>query len=347
MSIAPNDTIAALSAYKPGPRRPDISLFLDGNEGRTPADFHTRLSALRDLPASQYPNTLALERVFAERLGVAPDRVLVTAGADGAIDRVCRSVLAPGRNALMAAPTFVMLARYIALAGGTLRTVPWLRQAYPLEAVIDSADRATALVTVVSPQNPTGGVVDGEALRTLRERIPQALLLVDLAYGELADVDLTEIALSLPDTVVLRTLSKAWGLAGLRIGYAAGPANIIDWLRRVGHPYAVAAPSIALAMAQLGDEGHMRAYVARVRKERAALYQLLDRLECQPLPSQGNFVLCEPKDPLPLVAGLAERGIAVRSWPGLPELSAFVRITCPGDGSDMARLCGALEEVLG
>jgi histidinol-phosphate aminotransferase len=239
-----------------------------------------------------------------------------------------------------------MIARYATLAGGSVNAVPWLRGPLPTDAMIARADDETAVMAVVSPNNPTGSVATASDLVKLREALPNVLLVVDLAYGELADEDLTETALGLADTIVVRTLSKAWGLAGLRVGYAAGPEEIIGWLRRAGNPYAVASTSLALAELQLKDSAPMQAYVETVRRERTQLYDTLHGLGAKPLPSQGNFVLCEPPSPANLVEQLGERGIAVRTWPHDPVLSRFVRISCPGESADMARLVGALTEVL-
>ena len=105
-------------------------------------------------------------------------------------------------------------------------------------------------------------------------------------------------------------------------------------------------PSLALAEMQLEDDAAMRAYVERVRSERRELGAVLERLGAQPLPTQGNFVLCRPADPGGLVRELAARGIAVRTWPSHALLKDFVRISCPGDADDMQRLSRALEEVL-
>ncbi len=345
--LTPSPRIAELAVYAPRQKRGDITLKLDSNEGRAPGELLSRWLALNAASVvDRYPNAAPLEATLAARLGVAPQRVVVTAGADDALDRICRAVLAPGRNILLPSPTFEMLPRYATLAGGQTRLISWLRTSFPTDAVVAAADDATAIVTVVSPQNPTGGAATAADLTALRRAIPNALLVVDLAYGELADEDLTGAALALEDTVVVRTLSKAWGLAGLRVGYVAGPEHVITWLRRAGNPYAVSSPSLALAELALRDDAAMRAYVARVKLEREALFSLLDGHGAKPLPSQANFVLCEPPAPAALVDALADRGIAVRTWPDDAILSRFVRISCPGDAADMARLTAALGEVL-
>jgi histidinol-phosphate aminotransferase len=344
--LTPSPRIATLSVYKSRLAQPDITLRLDSNEGCAPEGLLQRLLDSPPSLLSRYPNAAALEERLAARLGVNAGRLLVTAGADDALDRICRAVLAPGRNIVLPSPTFEMLPRYAQLAGGSVTKVPWLRGGLPTRSIIDAADDNTAVVAVVSPNNPTGAVATADDLTQLRRELPRALLVVDLAYGELADVDLGALAITLADTLTVRTLSKAWGLAGLRVGYVVGPERVIDWLRRAGNPYAVSAVSLALAEAQLDDDSDMCAYVERVKRERELLCQALERLGAAPLPSQANFVLCAPASPSELCDGLAERGIAVRSWPSDPVLSRFVRITCPGDDTNMQRLVTALEEVL-
>ena len=165
----------------------------------------------------------------------------------GAIDRLCRAYLAPGRRIVMPQPTFVMLPYYAALAGAEIDAVPWREGPYPLEAVLDAVTEQTAVIVVVSPNNPNGAVATAADLRALAEAAPHAVLLVDLAYAEYADEDLTAAALSHPSAVVVRTISKAWGLAGLRVGYAVGSPELIAILRVAGGPFSVSGLSLAVA----------------------------------------------------------------------------------------------------
>ena len=206
---------------------PRGALRLDANEGAVP----TQLAPSWPLAAEalrRYPDTRPLEADLAARFGVAPDRVLVTAGGDDAIERLCRRCLAGGRELVLTEPTFEMFARHARLAGGRLRSVPWWEGAYPVSAVESCLGPATGLVAVVSPNNPTGAVVTAADLRHLRRAAGNVPLLLDAAYAEFADEDLTAAALALPHTVVLRTLSKAWGLAGLRVGCLLGPPDLLD-----------------------------------------------------------------------------------------------------------------------
>lgn len=322
------------------------ALRLDANEGPVPR-FAAATWPLAEEALRRYPDASALENDLARRHGVSADQVLVTAGGDDAIDRLCRRCLQGGRALSLTVPTFSMFFHHARLAGGQVRTVPWWSGDYPLEEMAGTIDQQSGLVVVVSPNNPTGSVVTPQDLRQLRLVAGDRILLLDAAYTEFAARDLTEVALALPHTVVLRTLSKAWGLAGLRVGYLLGPADLIAELRAWGQPYAVAGTSVALARAALSSEAdNMSATVEAVRTHRDALVALLRRGHCKPLPSQGNFVLCQPNDASFLREALARLGVSVRGWPGDPLLEAWVRITVPACPQEFQLLCRALETVL-
>ena len=344
--MLPNPVVAREAAYSVSRHRAPIDLKLDGNEGAAPpAELYTALADPELL--RRYPDGRALEKKLAARFGVAPERVIVTSGADDALDRACRAFLWPGRELVVPVPTFEMLPRYAALTGATQHEVPWPTGAYPVDAVLARLTRETAAIAVVSPNNPTGAVVTRADLARLAEEAPDVALLVDLAYAEYCDEDLTELALTLPNAIVFRTLSKAWGLAGLRVGYAIARPEVIGWLRATGHPYAVASPSLALASHWLdrGDEA-MRAAVTQVRSERVRLQERLSARGAEALPSQANFVLCRPRDAMWLCDGLAGLGIAVRIWPKHAKLDQLLRVTCPANETMFTRVLRAIDAVL-
>lgn len=333
-------------------RRPPAApgvLRLDGNEGATPSRaLLAELATAEPDLLRRYPDTSSLEAALAARVGVSPERVIVTAGADEALDRICRAFAGPGRAMLLPDPSFEMLERYAALAGAPLVRVPWSSDAFPIDEIIATVDERIALVAVVSPNNPTGGVASLSDVRRIAAAAPNARVLLDHAYVEYADVDLTPAVLDLENVVVVRTLSKAWGLAGCRVGYAIGAAATVAVLRAAGGPYPVAGPSLALALAQLrqGDAG-LRAHVSRVRAERDALARLLTSRAISVRASQANFVLADagPRAML-LREGLRARGVLVRDFPGRAGLETSLRITLPGDAADFARLTAALEALL-
>jgi histidinol-phosphate aminotransferase len=321
-----------------------IDLWLNGNEGLSPpAELIERVRGRFGDLVRRYPSVGELEALLAERNDLSPERVLVTAGADDALFRVCMAMLEPGRELVLPTPTFEMLDRYALLAGAEVVGVDWLGGDYPTEAVLSAVTPRTGLIAVVTPNNPTGSVAHADDLLRLREAAPHAVLLVDLAYTEFADEELTPVALGLPNTVALRTLSKAWGLAGLRVGYALGPPPIIRWLRTVGNPYAVSGLSAALAAAWLREgDAALSAFVDRVRLERAELCRVLREIGAEPLPSQANFVLARFPDAAETWNALGRRGIAVRAFPGHPRLHGYLRITCPGERGAFDRLVQAL-----
>jgi histidinol-phosphate aminotransferase len=170
---------------------------------------------------------------------------------------------------------------------------------------------------------------------------------LDLAYTEFADEDLTPVGLAFPNVVCIRTLSKAWGLAGLRVGYAVGDERVITWIRSAGGPYAVSGPSAAIACRALDTcAGLVRETVERVRVERAELVDLLRSLGATPWESRANFVTARFPDAEKVWRNLGERGIAVRFFGARPHVENCLRITCPGRAPAFDRVTRALKETL-
>lgn len=330
------------------PSIPDyVDLRLDANEGPAPAPFV--LDALRDASGDllrRYPDATACEGDFAAWFGVDPACLLVTAGADDGIDRLCRVALAEGGHLIVPTPSFEMFARHAHLAGGAVKPIPWTG-AWPVDAVLDAVDEETRAVVVVSPNNPTGAVVSFEDLERVATTLPDRLVILDHAYAEFADEDLTRRALALPNVVVLRTLSKAWSLAGLRVGFALGAPARIDALRLAGQPYAVSTVALAVARTALREGvDAMRATVEQVRVEREHLTARLQELGFGITPSEANFVLAATDDPQHVERGLCSLGIKVRTWPDHPELHDRVRFGCPADTGDYERLDRSLRSLL-
>ena len=346
--IKPSPFLRGIAPYRVPKAGAPVDLCLDANEGAVPpAGVVRALDPISPGVVRSYPDSRPLEEMLARRIGLELDRILVTAGGDDAINRLCRAVLFPGREMIIPVPTFTMLHHFGALAGATVVTVPWAGSAYPVEEVERAVGPDTAVITVVSPNNPTGAVIGAGDLDRLSRAAPGAVLLCDFAYVEFAEEDLTDRALGLPNAVVVRTLSKAYGLAGLRVGYALGSAEIIEWMRTAGGPYGVARPSLALAEARLRDgETDVTAYIRKVKGERGRLEDQLTRLGARVEPSQGNFVFARVTDALWARDALAGQGIAVRAFPGAPGLADALRITCPGNERDFDRLCEALATAL-
>lgn len=338
------DALDAVPVYRTPPPAGLVDLRLDGTQrSDPPSDLFEDLSGMDPGLASRYPDARALETLIAEREGVAPDRVIVTSGADDAIARAMRIALEPGRSALLTRPTFAMIDVYARLAGGEVREAAWPTGPLPVEALLARADRSTTLAAVVTPNNPTGLSASPDDLVRLADGLPRALLLVDAVYGDYAGTDPAAGLLARDDVLVVRSFSKAWALAGLRVGYAIGPVPVIAAMRRAGGPYPVSTLSLALAARMLErGSGNVRRHIRRVRGERAQLFELLSELDAETTPSEANFLLARvPHVPFALRA-LASFGLWARAFPGTPGLEGRLRITCPGDESRFARLEHAL-----
>lgn len=319
-----------------------IDLDLSRNEGR-PADLGVAAMAeTLQATVARYPDTTRLREMLASRIGVGTDRLLVTAGGDDALLRCFMSFA--GSTVVASNPTFEMVRRYAEQTGTRLVEVGWWEGPFPRDAYLEAADGGASVAVVVSPNNPTGLVASADDLRALAERFETVIL--DAAYTEFADEDLTPVALGLPNVITVRTLSKAFGLAGLRVGYALAAPEVITRLTAYGNPYSVSAVSAALAVRALEDAGASGAFVNKVRSEREELRRVLESLGVEIWPSQGNFVLARPRDAAWLAAGAASLGVALRWFPGSPELGRFVRIGLPGSVDDFDRLTRTLRTVL-
>jgi histidinol-phosphate aminotransferase len=321
-------------------------LRLDANEGRSdPALVRRVLDSIDPAEINRYPSAGGLEATIAARWGIERERVVVTNGADDAIDRVCRTVLNPGSEVLIHDPTFVMIEHNAKLAGAAVRRVAWMNGAFPNERFIDSIDDSTRLVAIVSPNNPTGRVVRIDDIRAVAARAREVgcVVLVDLAYVEFADADPTEALLDLENIVIVRTFSKAYGLASARVGYAVAPDRICDWIRACGSPYPCSGISLSLAAAAF-EQGPDAAGIARVQTERTELENLLRGLGAGPIGSSANFVLARFDDAGSVYAGLIERGIRVRSFGS--DLASMLRISLPGDEEAFGMLTTTLRVVM-
>ncbi|MBM4060096.1 MAG: aminotransferase class I/II-fold pyridoxal phosphate-dependent enzyme [Planctomycetes bacterium] len=317
-----------------------VDLRLDGNEGRPPGPGF--FAALHDPELLRsYPLDRSLEAALAARHSVSEPRVVCGAGSDDLTDRLCRAVLEPGRGAVVPVPTFEMLGRHAAAAGATVREVPWLEGPFPRAEVLARIGADTGLVAIVSPNNPTGLVATAEDVRAVCAAAPHAAVLVDAAYAEFGGEDLTAAALPFPNAVVLRTFSKAFGLAGLRVGYAIADPPVASWLRAVGAAFPCGTLSRRAALHRLGSGGEeVAGYVVHVRAERERYRERLLAAGFQAAPSAGNFVFARGPHCEWLRDALLGLGIAVRC------LHGGVRVTMPGSEAEFARLLRATSAAL-
>ena len=339
-------------AYNPPKFAGEITLPLSRNESCGAIDdLPQQLAAQADL-VNRYPDHLPLQTMIGESLGLDPGRIVVTAGGDDAIDRVMRTSICSARPKIAAhTPSFEMFAIYSAMYNGQMQEVPWLGGEFPADAFIGQIDDQTAVAVVVSPNNPTGGLIATDKILRIADAAAKqnVRLLVDNAYIEFADVDPTMELAAHANIMIVRTFSKAWGLAGLRVGYLIAPdVDTATRIRSVAGPFPVSCLSLETARKAMVDYGDvMRENIHRIKNIRTALIKLVEDCGGTSIESSGNFLLCRFNDAAAVWDQLVANGVGVRKFPAVPDLENWLRITCPATNGDFAQLARALSAATG
>ena len=311
-------------------------LRLDSNEspfGPSALALEAMRAALQE--SNLYPDNdcTALRRRLAELHGIAPDQMIVTAGSTALIGILCQTMLGPGLNAVTGLHTFIVYALAVHAAGAELVQAPMKNDGIDLDSMLAAVDGNTRLVLLANPNNPTGTVVTAEATRRFIEALPNHVVVVlDEAYFEYADYfaqlrgihyseSLELVKEGLP-VVVLRTFSKVHGLAGLRVGYGMGPAELLAYCASLRDTYSVSSAAQAGALAALGDPMHVRDVVQRNSEQAQFLNAEFSSMGFRVTETSANFIHCDVgREAVTLAQVLYHQGISVRplgTW-GLPH----------------------------
>ena len=354
--------VSGLTPYQPGKPVEDVQreLGLDrvvklaSNEGPfppLPAALEAMERAARDL--NRYPDGGAyrLHAALAERHGVAFEDVCVGAGADGCIDMLSQAVLDPGDEVVCGWPSFPSYVIYAAKQGAKAVTVPLRDHRYDLDALLAAVTPRTKILYVCHPNNPTGTTNTRAELDALFDGVPDhVLVVVDQAYFEYIDDPdyadaIEEYAKQGRRAIVLRTFSKIYGLAGLRVGYAVGPRRCVAAMAKVRRPFDVTTTAQVAALASLDDA---REIARRREVNRRGLGDLEAALRgpgFEPVPSLGNFVYADTGgDATALFDALLREGVIIRPLGGFGAPSA-VRVSV-GTPEENAFFAAALGRVL-
>jgi histidinol-phosphate aminotransferase len=314
------------------------------------------LEALASLRADQigfYPPYAGATEAIARYLGASADRITLTNGLDEGIMALAVAYLRPSvggpvLEAVVPEPAFEIFRFDTAVAGGLLiQVMPRSDFSFPLDNVLAAITDRTRVVFLTNPNNPTGVSMPLSAIRTLAARVPGgAVVFVDEAYAEFAGVSFIPELASYPNVIVGRTFSKAFGLAGLRIGCLVGAPDTMDPIRRAVPVYSVNVAAAAAIQAALGDRDHLNDYLRQVAESKAMLYAACDRLGLTYVKSDANFVLvCAGDRTEGLVQGAFARGIYIRDRSTEPGCAGCIRIAT-GIVEHTRRAIAVMEEVL-
>ena len=306
--------IRALAPYPPGKPirqaeqesgRTCIKLASNENPfGPSPRAIEAICSVAADVNFYPDNDSTELRAMLAERNAIPQDRVVITAGSTSLLGIIARTFLAPGLNAVTSARSFVVYPIVTRATGARFVEAPMTHDAYDLDAILAAIDSNTRVVFLANPNNPTGTLFDANEFDRFLARVPEHVVVVlDEAYCDFAQAFATQRGVRYShsmdyvregrNVVVLRTFSKAHGLAGLRVGYGFGPPALVHYFNRMRTTFSVSAVAQAAALAALADEAHVRKAVENNTREAPRLERALEDLGFHVVQTWANFVYCE------------------------------------------------------
>jgi len=352
--------IRSLAPYPPGKPIEELereygifgSIKLASNEnplGPSPKALAAIQEALGDL--NRYPDgsCFYLKRAVAKKLGISPDALIFGNGSNEIIELAVRTFMQRGEEAVMADQAFVIYRLVVQAAGGISRLVPLRNYTHDLEAIAEAVTPATRLVFLANPNNPTGTIFFRREWEEFLSALPpQVIVVMDEAYFEFVEDPEYPDSLSAhgPDRllITLRTFSKIYGLAGLRIGFGVAHPELVEVMNRVRQPFNVGNLAQVAAVAALEDDEHVQRTKRCNREGMAFLRQRCDRLGLEYVPSWANFLMVRVGNGNRVYEALLRQGVIVRPM-GVYNFPEHVRVTV-GTPVENVRFIGALEEIL-
>lgn len=344
----PRKAVLRMPEYHP-PLAGRDALRLDFNENTLAPSpkVHERLLQVTAEGLTKYPERQGVERTVAAHFGLQADQVLLTNGVDEAIHLVCAAFLEEDDEAMICTPTFFMFEVSVRMMTAHLTLVQAdASLEFPIQRFLAAITPRTKLILVASPNNPTGAVVSREQLLAICAAAPQAVVLVDEAYYHFHGETLFADVGTVPNLLVARTFSKAYGLANLRIGLIAGNAELMQYVRKVSSPYNVNGVALDCLPVALADDAYVAWYAEQVRVGLERTMDGLRALGVEFFPSHANFVLMKiGAKHAELVNAMRARGVLLRDRSSDPGCDGYVRITI-GVEEHVTRGLAALKESL-
>ncbi|MEW6427227.1 MAG: histidinol-phosphate transaminase [Thermodesulfobacteriota bacterium] len=359
LTVAPN--IATLVPYPPGKPIEELereygisgSIKLASNEnalGPSPKATAAIAGALANL--HRYPDGSChyLGRKLADKLEVAPEQIVFGNGSNEIIELLISTFLAPGQEVITSHPTFLVYQKMVQAQGGVNRVIPLVEMRHDLDAIAAAVSEHTRMIFLDNPNNPTGTLFTAAEFDRFLATVPEeVIVVVDEAYVDFVapelKLDIRAYLNGRRPIVGLRTFSKAYGLAGLRVGYGLMPAEVAGYVHRVRQPFNVNSLAQVGALAALDDDEHYRRTMATTRAGMAQLAAGAEKLGCTPYPSHTNFFLIDVgRDAKTVYEKMLTRGVIVRAMTayGYPR---FIRITV-GLPEENSRFLDALATTL-
>jgi histidinol-phosphate aminotransferase len=319
-----------------------------GTSPKAIAAMEAALTGVNVYPDGQ---SYELRQALARRFDVSMDYVTAGNGADGLILGICMAFLEEESEVVVSVSSFPVYDIYTHIMRAELVKTPLKEHGLDLEAMADAINERTRVVFVCNPNNPTGTIVSADEVDRFMERVPDHVLVVfDEAYYEFVDSDTYSETIHYVrdgrrNVLILRTFSKVYGLAGIRLGYGIGHPDVLACLHQVKEPFAVNLLAQAAGLAALEDTAFLEQTVARNREERHFLYEALTRMGLSYVPSHTNFVSVEIGPQAgDVIQGLLEMGVIVRPCVAY-DLPDFARVTI-GDRAQNERFIHSLELIL-
>ncbi len=308
---------------------------LNSNEnclGASPLALHAVQNSITDIHLYPDNNAYYLKRKLSEKMGVSTEQIILGNGSNELVQFISMTFLLPGEEIITAAPTFVLYSIMGQVLGGKVKEFPLKNYTYDLKAMLRALTEKTKLIFISNPNNPTGTIIEDDELKDFIISIPSdVIVVVDEAYREYVT------SRKFPDTlsylnerenlILLRTFSKAYGLAGLRIGYAAAQKKLIEYMEKMREPFNSNHFAQQAALAALDDDEHIMKTRQNNIRGLEYLYSNLNRLGIGFVPTQTNFILVNLGENADIIYDrLFKEGIIVRSMKGW-GLEDHIRVT--------------------
>lgn len=344
----PRARVQAMKEYHPPLGNRD-ALRLDFNENTLACSPNVR-EALGRISAgdlTRYPEREPVEAIVAAHLGLQARQVALTNGVDEAIHVLFETFLEADDELLLPVPTYTMYEVYASATDARVATVQAAADLqFPFERLLAAITPRTKIIAIANPNSPSGSMATRAQLIEIASRAPCAVVLVDEAYFHFHGETVIDLAGAVPNLVVARTFSKAYGLAGLRLGLLAGSVDLMRWIRRVLSPYSVNSLALACLPPALEDAAYLNWYVDEVLQARQEFEAVLDAASVRRWPSHANFVLVEiGARHAGFVRMMSAAGVLVRDRSTDPGCNGCVRITV-GTRQQMRQAASALNEAL-